>query len=109
MIDLGTSATQIRSLSPAEIAAYHALIGTPGLAETVPEPMVAALISCLLGMQLPGPGTNYLKQDLRFMTAAPANTPLTVTVTVTRLRPEKHLADLATSVHLPSGQAVCEG
>lgn len=32
----------------------------------VPEPLIAGLFSTLLGVRLPGPGTNYLKQELGF-------------------------------------------
>ncbi len=34
--------------------------------EHVPEPLIAGLFSYLLGEELPGHGTNYLKQHMRF-------------------------------------------
>ena len=56
----------------------------------------AGLISAVLGTQLPGPGTLYMRQSLRF--AAPVKIGATVkaTVTVTSLNPEKKRATLST-------------
>jgi 3-hydroxybutyryl-CoA dehydratase len=56
----------------------------------------ASLISALLGTRLPGPGTLYMRQSLRF--AAPVKIGATVraTVTVTALNPEKKRATLST-------------
>ena len=56
----------------------------------------AGLISALLGTRLPGPGTLYMRQSLRF--AAPVKIGATVkaTVTVASLNPEKKRATLST-------------
>src|ERR1700743_1805657 len=56
----------------------------------------AGLISAVLGTRLPGPGTLYMRQSLRF--AAPVKIGATVkaTVTVTALNPEKKRATLST-------------
>lgn len=75
----------------------------------VPEPLIAALFSQLLGVRLPGPGTNYLKQDLLFLTPAPLNESLTARVEVTRLRPDKHLVDLWSTCRSADGSVICEG
>lgn len=107
-LKLGASASVTRSFSAADLAAFQGLAGTEAPA-SVPEPLIGALFSYLLGVELPGFGTNYLKQELRFLKPAPANMPLTATVTITRLRPEKHLVDLSTVCTLADGTAVCEG
>ncbi len=75
----------------------------------VPEPLIAALFSCLLGVRLPGPGTNYLKQDLRFLAPAPLDETLTARVEITRLRPDKHLVDLWSTCRREDGTVICEG
>jgi acyl dehydratase len=75
----------------------------------VPEPLLAALFSYLLGVKLPGPGTNYLKQELAFAGAAPVGETLTATVTITRLRPEKHLCDLSTTLTAADGRTLASG
>ena len=96
-----------------DVAAARDFAGLAGFEEepprAVPEPLIAALFSYLLGVKLPGPGTNYLKQELAFLAPAPLNEPLTATVEVTRLRPDKHLVDLATVCTLENGTEVCRG
>jgi len=52
----------------------------------------AGLISNVLGTKLPGPGTIYLEQDLRFLKPVDIDDTITATLTVTEKDPEK--ADL---------------
>ena len=108
MMQFGDHVEITRRYEPADLAA-HAELGGGAAGGHVPEPLIAALFSYLLGMRLPGPGTNYLKQDLRFHAPAPTGTDLTARVEITRLRPEKHLVDLATTCRLPDGTLICEG
>lgn len=97
-----------RSYSAADMAGFAALSGhAPGA--TVPEPLIAALFSYLLGVKLPGPGTNYLKQDLAFAAPAPLDTELTASVEITRIRPEKQIVDLWARCVAPDGTVICEG
>ncbi|MBN8897746.1 MAG: MaoC family dehydratase, partial [Rhodospirillales bacterium] len=56
----------------------------------------AGLISALLGTRLPGPGTLYLKQSLRFAAPVHIGDTVTATVEVTALTPEKKRATLRT-------------
>lgn len=108
MMHVGKFAETTRSYSRADLAAFAALSGgAPG--STVPEPLIGALFSYLLGVELPGFGTNYLKQEMRFLAPAPLNQPLTARVEITRLRPEKHLVDLATTCSSADGTLICEG
>jgi 3-hydroxybutyryl-CoA dehydratase len=68
----------------------------------------AGLISALLGTRLPGPGTLYMRQTLRF--AAPVKIGATVkaTVEVTALNPEKKRATLKTTCSV-GDELVIEG
>lgn len=75
----------------------------------VPEPLIAGLISYLLGVRLPGPGTNYLKQELIYSGHAQLGERLTASVAVTGLRPEKHLVDLKALCVREDGTTICEG
>ncbi|EAR50098.1 phosphate acetyltransferase [Oceanicola granulosus HTCC2516] len=107
-MEIGQSAELRRRIGAAELAGFAALSGGP-VPRHVPGPMLAALVSHLLGVELPGPGTNYLKQDLAFPAPAPPDTELTARVEITRLRPESRLVDLWASCRLPDGTVVCEG
>ncbi|MCR9068988.1 MAG: bifunctional enoyl-CoA hydratase/phosphate acetyltransferase [Rhodobacteraceae bacterium] len=74
-----------------------------GAAEAVaPSAWIAALISGVLGNQLPGPGTLYLSQNLEFTGRAHAGDTLTVTVRVIEKLPEARVR-LATQVNGPGG------
>lgn len=95
--------------SAADLEAYLDFSGTGALPGQVPEPLVNALFSRLLGTVLPGLGTAYLKQETRFLQGAPLGVPLTARVEVTGIRAAKHLADLATTCHAPDGVLIAEG
>lgn len=107
-MEVGTLAETQRIYSSSDLRDFAELSGIPA-GKTVPGPLIAALFSYLLGVHLPGPGTNYLKQDLRFRAAAQLDTELTARVEIVRLRPEKHLVDLWTSCTAPDGSVICEG
>lgn len=107
---IGDRAAIERAFTPDDLRGFSALLGAGGPAlNATPEPLLAALISYLLGVRLPGPGTNYLKQELRFPAQAPLGATLRAEVEVTRLRPEKHLCDLATRVVGADGSVYAEG
>lgn len=107
---VGDSAEISRIFSAEDVAALHELdAGADADPGEVPEPLLAALFSYLLGVRLPGSGTNYLKQEIRFLTPAPIGRRLTARVEITRLRPEKHLCDLATELSDDSGRLVASG
>jgi 3-hydroxybutyryl-CoA dehydratase len=108
MMQVGEAAEVTRTFGQDEVEAFARLAGTPPGA-AVPEPLIGALFSYLLGVKLPGFGTNYLKQEMRFHAAAAPGAALTARVEVTRLRPEKHLADLATTCRDGEGRLICEG
>lgn len=75
----------------------------------VPWPLLAGMFSDLLGTRLPGRGTGWMKQQLRYPSAAHPGEALTATVTITRLRAEKELVNLATRVCAADGRMVCDG
>jgi 3-hydroxybutyryl-CoA dehydratase len=71
--------------------------------------LTASLISAVLGTRLPGPGTIYLSQDLKFRRPVRIGDTITATVEVTELIPEKNLARLKTSCTNQKGELVLEG
>ena len=107
---VGDSATLTRVFGARDAAGLAALAGLEMVADGyVPEPLIGGLFSCLLGRELPGFGTNYLKQEMRFLRPVLVGEPVTATVEITRIRPDKHLVDLATTCTDASGEVLCEG
>jgi acyl dehydratase len=88
-------------------ATYARALGLAG--PMIPGGLQAGLFSYLLGTELPGRGTNYLKQRLQFLAPACPGEELTATVEIIRLRPEKQLVNLSTICSRPEGEVVCCG
>ncbi len=108
-IEVGQRASVTRRFAVADLDAYVALGGAVDSADRVPEPLIGALFSYLLGVELPGSGTMYLKQHTHYEAPAYLTSSLTATVTVTALRPDKHLVDLATECRDDGGRQICHG
>lgn len=113
---VGRQASVRRIFATADVAAYRTLTGdlTLGFGEkmgetAVPGPLLASMISDLLGTRLPGRGTNWLKQQLRFPAAAQVGEVIIAAVEITRLRPEKALVNLRTTCTTAAGTIVCSG
>ncbi len=68
-----------------------------------------ALISTLLGTKLPGPGTIYLGQTLRFTRPVGPGDTVTVSVTATALDPARHRVTLDCRCLNQKGEVVIEG
>ncbi|MGP8233002.1 MAG: bifunctional enoyl-CoA hydratase/phosphate acetyltransferase [Methylovirgula sp.] len=69
----------------------------------------AGLISNVLGTKLPGPGTIYLGQDLRFTAPVDIGDTITATLTVTEKHPEKGDVVLDCSCTNQKGHVVISG
>lgn len=69
----------------------------------------AALISTVLGTQLPGPGTIYVGQTLRFKKPVAIGDTLTVKVTVIEKKPEKKRVIFACDIQNQKNEEVMEG
>ena len=69
----------------------------------------AGLISAVLGTQLPGPGTIYLGQTLKFLSPVRFGDTITATVTVKEILPEKNRVVLDTVCTNQNGIAVITG
>jgi 3-hydroxybutyryl-CoA dehydratase len=68
----------------------------------------ASLISTVLGTKLPGPGTIYLSQNLKFRAPVTIGATVTATVEITALDPAKKRATLTTTCTV-AGKPVIEG
>lgn len=71
--------------------------------------LTASLISAVLGMRLPGPGTIYLAQELRFLRPVRIGDTITARVEVIELVKEKNLARLRTTCTNQEGEVVLDG
>jgi len=98
-----------RTFSTLDLRDYVKLSGHIVKTDCVPEPLIGALFSFLLGVKLPGKGTMYLKQETSFLENAVIGESLVAEVKVTRLRPEKHLADLSTTCRRADGKLIASG
>ena len=69
----------------------------------------AAFISTVLGTRLPGPGTIYVGQTLRFKAPVRIGDTVTARVTVRELEPDRRRAHLETVCTTQDGTVVVEG
>jgi acyl dehydratase len=106
---LGQSATKKRVFTAADVAGYADLTGDRSDTDLVPVPLIGGMFSDLLGTELPGRGTNWMKQSFRFVASARVGVELVATVEVVRLRPEKDLVNLRTICTDAFGRLVCDG
>jgi len=106
---VGDTAELTRRFRAGDINDYAELSRHAVSGDGVPEPLIGALFSCLLGMRLPGRGANYLKQETQFHQDAYVGDTLTARVEITRIRPDKHLVDLATTCRNSAGELIATG
>lgn len=71
--------------------------------------LTAGLISAVLGMQLPGPGTIYLKQDLKFTAPVRIGDTIKAEVEVSEMIVEKNRIKLRTTCTNQNGDVVLDG
>jgi 3-hydroxybutyryl-CoA dehydratase len=67
------------------------------------------LVSAVLGMQLPGPNSLYLGQDLKFTAPVKIGDTVKVVVTVTDKRDDKRIIKLRTTATNQRGEMVIDG
>ena len=95
-------------LNPAHIDAESAKAGMFG--QRIAHGMLSAgFISCVLGTQLPGPGTIYMGQELRFTKPVYIGDTVTATATVIERIVEKNRLILETIVTNQNGDVVIKG
>jgi len=81
-----------------------------GLKDTiVPWPLLAGMFSDMLGTHLPGRGTGWMKQKLVYLHPAYPGEEVTARVQITRLRADKELVNLRSTVKGADGRLICDG
>ena len=122
-IQIGDSASFTKTVTETDIILYAGISGdfNPAHinAEAAKEGMFkqriahgmlsAGFISCVLGMQLPGPGTIYMGQELKFVKPVYIGDTVTATATVTERIVEKNRLKLETIVTNQNGDVVISG
>ena len=122
-LQLGMTVSDTRVFTAADLDEYGDLVGDrnplfrdDGAARgrgfngrIVPGPLLAGMFSNLLGTRLPGRGTGWMKQVLRYPAPAYPGETLTASVSITRLRADKELGNLSTCVRAADGRVVCDG
>src|SRR5690606_35754405 len=78
-------------------------------ARVVPGPLLSGMFSDLLGTRLPGRGTGWMKQSLRFLRPAHPGQVLQAMVEIVRVRPDKALVNLRSTVRDLSGALLVDG
>lgn len=71
--------------------------------------LTASFFSTVLAMRLPGPGTIYLSQNLRFLRPVKLGDTVTARVEVAELFPTRRRVRLLTTCHNQEGEAVIDG
>ena len=122
-IKIGDEASLTRTITEVHIVNYAGLTGdwnpVHSDAEHAAQSMfgeriahgmlMAGLISAVLGMQLPGPNSIYLGQDLKFTAPVKIGDTVTVAVTVTEKRDDKRIIKLQTTATNQRGEMVVDG
>jgi 3-hydroxybutyryl-CoA dehydratase len=71
--------------------------------------LAIGLISAVMGTQLPGPGTIYLSQQVKFLAPVRPGDTIKAVVEVVALRPEKRIVTLKTNCYNQDNQAILTG
>ncbi len=71
--------------------------------------LTSGLISALLGVHLPGPGSIYIKQTLNFRAPVYIGNTITATVSITDIRKDKPILTLETICRNQEGTVVIDG
>jgi 3-hydroxybutyryl-CoA dehydratase len=120
---IGQTAEFTKTFSPADVYAFAAASGdrnpvhlevsyaeqTVFGGRIVHGLLVAGLISAVLGTILPGHGTIYLGQDLKFKAPVYIGETVTARVEVVKLRTDKRIATLSTNCYNQDGKLVIDG
>lgn len=106
--DIDLFAAVSGDLDPAHLDATFAATGRFG--HIVAHAMwTGALVSAVIGTKLPGPGTVYLEQDLKFVQPVAPGDTVTATVTVRHKEPDGRLVTLETECRNQAGESVLRG
>lgn len=122
-LEIGVTASRTKTITDADIRAFALASGDTNSVHLDEEAaarsrfgrriahgmLTASVISAVLGNDLPGPGTIYLGQDLKFKAPVFLDDTITATVELIQYREEKRIATFRTTVTNQAGVLVIEG
>ena len=120
---VGTRATRVRTITDADIVRFAEVSGdrnpvhldeayaarSPFGQRIAHGFLTGSLISAVIGMEMPGPGSIYLGQTLKFLAPVHIDDTVTVSVEVIGVREEKRLLTLRTDCTNQNGTLVLTG
>ena len=120
---IGDSASTAKTISEADVYLFAGITGDHNPAHINEEAskktafggriahgiLSAGLISAVLAMKLPGPGTIYLGQELKFTKPVRFGDTVTATATVSEIVAEKNIVKLETVCTNQKGEVVVKG
>ncbi len=106
MVDLFAKATGDHN--PVHLDEAHAA-STPFGRRIAHGMLTGSLISAILGNDLPGPGTIYMRQEFKFKAPVFLGDDITARVELTAYREDKRIATFATTCTNQDGKVVLEG
>jgi 3-hydroxybutyryl-CoA dehydratase len=122
-LEVGEKAVIVKTITAADIEQYSVLTGDTNplhtdhafakgtrFGEPIAQGMLtASVISACIGSRLPGPGTIYLSQELRFLKPVKIGDTVIARVEVVEVIKEKNRVRLRTTLHNQRGEQVIEG
>jgi 3-hydroxybutyryl-CoA dehydratase len=122
-LEVGQKAVIVKTITAADIEQYSALTGDTNpihtdeafakrtrFGEPIAQGMLSAsVISACIGSRLPGPGTIYLKQELKFLRPVKVGDTVIARIEVAEVQEEKNRVRLKTTLHNQRGERVIEG
>lgn len=120
---IGDSASTVKTIGESDVYLFAGITGdlnpahtdevsaskTPFGGRIAHGILSAGLISAVLGMKLPGPGTIYLGQELKFTKPVHIGDTVTATATVSEIVAEKNIVKLETICTNQNGDVVVKG
>ena len=122
-LKVGDSASMAKTISESDVYLFAGITGDHNPAHVNEESskqtafggrivhgiLSAGLISAVLAMKLPGPGTIYLGQELKFTKPVRFGDTVTATCTVSEILAEKNIIKLDTICTNQAGEVVIKG
>lgn len=122
-LEIGVTASRTKTITDADIRAFALASGDTNSVHLDEEAaaqsrfgrriahgmLTASVISAVLGNDLPGPGTIYLGQELKFKAPVFLDDTIMATVELIQYREDKRIATFRTTVTNQAGVLVIEG